>query len=71
MDNCQLKDESGKWKVFVGRRGAAPYDVKRKRAILPVGADIIRPIYFNPSALPTPFLFSLLYYFRIRETVGE
>ena len=71
MDNCQLKDESGKWKVFVGRRGAAPYDVKRKRAILTVGADIIRPIYFNPSALPTPFLFSLLYSFRIRETVGE
>ena len=54
MDNCQLKDESGKWKVFVGRRGAAPYDLIRKRDVLTVGADIIRPIYFNPSALPTP-----------------
>ena len=49
-----MKDESGKRKVFVGRRGAAPYDLIRKRDVLTVGADIIRPNYFNPSAQPTP-----------------
>ena len=64
-----MKVENGRF--LWGVEAPPPTIEYEKRNILTVGADIIRPIYFNLSALPTPFLFSLLYSFRIRETVGE
>ena len=64
IDSCKWKTRRG-WRPrqqmsLRGVEAPPPTIEYEKRNILTVGADIIRPIYFNPSALPTPFLFSLL-----------